>query len=147
MPNKVEIANGDTGASYSASAPLAVAANDFPVGATPITGTSGNVANASAVATLTASAGLTNYITGFDVSGSGATAGSIVVVTVAGLLGGSLTFTHAAVTGATVLNSPLRIVFPKPIPANTTNTAITVTCPALGAGNTNNVANAFGYRL
>lgn len=38
--------------------------------------------------------------------------------------------------------------FPYPgtlVNANSGNAANTVTCPALGAGNTNNVVNAFGF--
>lgn len=108
--------------------------------------TSGNVANAIATATMPAVATSTNYITGFDVTGSGATVGLVVVVTVAGLLGGSITFTYSFATGATAANTPLSIRFPSPIPASAINTAITVTCAASGAGGTNNVVNAYGYK-
>lgn len=121
------------------------AASPLPMGATPIMANSGNAANASAIATLAAVAGRVNNIVGFDVTGSGATAGLPVVVTVAGLLGGSLTFTYCAAVGALLSNSPLAVRFPMPIPASGANVAITVTCPALGLGATNNVVNAYGY--
>lgn len=137
----------DLGVPFSSTAPFPVAPSDLPSGATAITGTSGNVANASAVATLAASATKLTYISGFDVTGSGATAGAVVVVTVAGLAGGSLTFTSASATGATALNTPMNIRFPRPIASSAINTAITVTCAALGAGSTNNVVNAYGYQL
>lgn len=108
--------------------------------------TSGNVANAIATATMPAVATSTNYITGFDVTGSGATVALPVVVTVAGLLGGSMTFTYVAIAGALLANTPLSIRFPSPMPASAVNIAITVTCAALGIGSTNNVVNAYGYK-
>ena len=114
-------------------------------GAANVVATSGNAANAIAIATLPAVAAKTTYITGFDVTGSGATAGLPVVVTIAGLFGGSITYTYSAAVGALVANTPLSIRFPVPMPASAVNTAITVTCPALGLGATNNVVNAFGY--
>lgn len=114
-------------------------------GAANVTATSGNAANAIATATLPAVAAKTTYITGFDVTGSGATAGLPVVVTVAGLLGGSMTYTYSAAVGALVANTPLSIRFPVALPSSAVNTAITVTCPALGIGATNNVINAFGF--
>ena len=114
-------------------------------GAANVVATSGNAANAIAIATLPAVAAKTTYITGFDVTGSGATAGLPVAVTVAGLLGGSITYTYVAATGALLPNTPLSIRFPAPMPASAVNTAITVSCAALGVGSTNNVVNAFGY--
>ena len=114
---------------------------------TPIAATSGNVANASAVATLAAVATKTTYITGFSVTGGGATAGLPVIVTVAGLVGGTLSFIYAAVAGVLVANTPLHIQFAEPIPASAINTTIVVTCPALGAGNTHNCVTAQGFQL
>ena len=136
----------------SASHPMPVAQVPYPTDsagavATPIKASSGNVANASGVATLAAVATKTTYITGFDVTGSGATVGAAVSVTVAGLLGGTATYTAVAATGATVGNAPLVVRFDPPLPASAVNTAIVVTCPALGAGNTNNTVNAYGYYL
>lgn len=117
------------------------------VGAVSKSSTSGNVAAAVATATIAATAAKTNYITGFQVTGAGATAGAVVSVTVTGLLGGTVTYTYAAATGATVANQPLNVAFYPPIPASTTNTAIVVSCPSLGAGNTNNTVNVQGYTL
>lgn len=124
---------------------MPASASIIPVGATQISGTSGNVANAAAVATLTGVSGRLAYITGFYITGTGATAAAAVSVTVAGLLGGTLTFTYAAAAGASVANTPLLVNFPTPIPASGQNVSIVVTCPALGAGNTNNTAVAVGY--
>ena len=116
-------------------------------GLTQTTQSSGNVANATAAATLTGAAGKTTYLSGFSVTGSGAVAASVVSVTVTGLLGGTATYTYAAVAGATVGNTPLIITFDPPVPSSTTNTNIVVSCPALGAGNTNNTTVASGYTL
>lgn len=119
--------------------------SDYLPFSTPVSAASGNVANAQAVATLPAVAGKTNYLSGFTVTGSGATAGLPVVVTVTGLLGGTLSFVYTAAAGVLVANTPLVVTFARPIPASAVNTAIVVTCPALGAGNTNNAVVANGY--
>jgi hypothetical protein len=124
----------------------------YPLGAdgsdaTPVTAGSGNVANASAAATIPAVVGKTAYISGFTISGAGATAAAVVNPTVAGIISGTKTYTYCAVAGATLFNPVLDIQFCPPIPASAVNTAITVTCPALGAGNTNNTVNAYGFYL
>jgi hypothetical protein len=122
-------------------------ANAYAGGAIAITGASGNVANAPAVATLTSVAGKTAYISGFEITGSGATAGLPVSVTVVGLAGGTLTYTYSAAVGVLAGNLPLVVDFLPPLPASGQNVNIVVTCPALGAGNTNNTIVAHGYNL
>lgn len=107
---------------------------------------SGNVANASAAATLAAVAGKKNWITGFALTGSGATAAAVVNATVAGVEGGTQTYTFTFPAGAAVAAEPLVVTFPTPLPATGVNTAITVTLPAAGAGNTNAAANVYGFR-
>jgi hypothetical protein len=119
----------------------------YPSGATAITASSGNVAAATAAATLAAVAGKTTYITGFAITGTGATGALAVSVTVTGVITGTMTYTYAAAAGAAVENTPLVVQFPYPIPASTTNTTIVVSCPTLGTGNTNNTANAYGFQL
>lgn len=119
--------------------------SDYPAAAVALIAGSGNVANASAAATLTPTATTTAFITGFEVTGSGATAGLPVTVTVAGLLGGTRSYTYSFAAGALVGNSPLVVQFAPPLPASAVNTAIVVTCPASGAGGTNNTTVAHGY--
>lgn len=136
-----------SGLPISSTNPLPMSSAAYPSGATPLSAGSGNVANASAVATLTPASGKTAYITGFQISGAGATVALPVSVTVVGLLGGTRTFTHTAVAGALLANTPLLVNFPYPIPASAVDTNIVVTCPALGAGNTNNTVNAQGFYL
>lgn len=97
---------------------------------------SGNVANAQAQASITpSSATKTTYCSGIEVYAGGATVGLLVDVTVAGLLGGSRTFPFMAPLGIAIAAQPFVIDFNPPIPASAVNTAISVTLPALGAGN------------
>jgi len=121
----------------------------LPLGATPITATSGVVAAAAAVATLPGVAGKTTYISGFQCMGLGATAGSTVQVAVTGLISGTQTYLVTVPAGATLAASPypLSVAFDPPLPASAVNTAIVVTMPSLGAGNTAAVANAQGFQL
>lgn len=127
-------------------AKLVVVAGEYPPASTPITASSGNVANASAVATLAGAASLTTYITGFEVTAAGATAASVVSVTVTGTISGTLTYTLAVPAGVTTSVQPLIVQFSPPIPASAANTSVVVTVPALGAGNTNSTVVAHGYR-
>lgn len=120
---------------------------DYPTSATPLTASSANVANSAATATLAATEGVTNYLTGFHVTSSGSTAASVVTLTVTGLAGGTIRYTYVSVAGVTTRNEPLIVTFPKPIPASDQNTAIVVSLPALGAGNTNATVVALGYQL
>lgn len=124
-----------------------VGSGAFPSGATPLSASSGNVAAATAAATLAAASGKTTYITGFTVSGSGSVAALPVSVTVTGTIGGTQTYTYSASAGVLVGNTPLTVTFNPALPASATNTAIVVSCPTLGAGNTNNTTNAYGYQL
>lgn len=113
---------------------------------TPITASSGNVANASAVATLAAVAAKTTYLTGFQITAGGATAGADVTVTVTGVITGTMSYTFTFPTGAVVPAQPLVVPFPYPIPASAVNTAIVVTVPAGGTGNTNTTVSAQGFQ-
>lgn len=124
-----------------------VGLNGLPQAAVQVENSSGNVANSAAVATMAADATRTNYITGFEVTASGSTAGLPVSVTVAGILGGSLTYTFTFPAGVLVAAQPLTVEFPEAIPASAINTAITVTCPAGGAGNTNTTVNVHGFKV
>lgn len=132
-------------AAVRATNPLPVAGSPYPAGAVPLIAGSGNVANASAVATLTPTATTTMYLAGFEITGSGATAGLPATVTVAGLLGGTRSYTYNFAIGALVGNTPLVVQFDPPLPASAVNTAIVVTCPASGVGGTNNTVVAHGF--
>lgn len=115
--------------------------------ATPLQASSGNVAAATATATLTTAATQTTYLSGFDITGAGATAASVILATITGLLGGTRTYALTIPAGATTGITPLTVAFNPPLPASAANTAIVVSAPSFGAGNTNAVANAQGYLL
>lgn len=116
---------------------------------------SGNVAAALASATLAAfgqsanlgSASRTTYITGFELTGGGATAASIITGTITGLMGGTISFNVAIPVGATVGITPLVVEFPTPLPASAQATSIVVSFPSFGAGNTNACLNVHGFQL
>lgn len=118
-----------------------------PLEATPIIGVSGNVAAAAAVGTLAAAVGKRTFISGFSINSAGATAAAVVNATLAGLLGGTMTFPYVAVAGVTLKNADLVVTFYPPLPASADNTAIVLTLPSLGAGNTNAAVNAWGFQL
>ncbi len=120
---------------------------DYPPGAVPITATTGNMANFNDSAHLAAASGKTTYISGFEVSGSGATGALVVTVSVNNTVSGNMLYTYVFVAGVTTANTPLIVEFSRAIPANAPNTEITVNCPASGAGGTNNVVSAHGYQL
>lgn len=112
----------------------------------PVAGASGNVAAAAAVATLPGAAGLTTFIAGFEITAGGATAASCVSATVAGVVPGTLTYSYCAPAGVAVSGLPLLVQFNPPLPATSVNTAIVVTLPSLGSGNTSAAVVAHGYQ-
>lgn len=117
------------------------------VGGTALANSSGNVANASAVATLTGAVSISTYISGFTVTAAGATAGLPVIVTVTGLSGGTLSYIFSFPTGALVGATPLVVTFSTPMISSAANTNIVVTLPAGGVGNTHAAVSAIGYRV
>jgi hypothetical protein len=116
-------------------------------GATPESASSGNVAAGTAAASFAAATDVLNYLSGFVVTGSGATGASVVNFTITGLLGGTQTYNITVPAGATTTITPLVVTFPDPIQATAKNVAIAASLPTLGAGNTNASVNIFGYRL
>lgn len=124
-------------------------AQPYPMGAVPLA-VSATVSAAANNQTLAGVSGKTTYITGFDLSGTGATGASTITVTVTGLTN-TLSFfiTIPAGVGTAVFANQdvLQIRFPMPIPASGLNTAIVVNVPSYGTGNTNAGAAAYGYQL
>lgn len=119
----------------------------YPEGATVLQAASGNIAANTATATLVKSADQTCYLTGFDLTFAGATAGSNVILTIVGLLGGTRSYIVVVPAGAAVAGAPIVVRFDPPLPALTVNTDIVVSVPTLGAGNTHTSLNAQGYRV
>lgn len=118
----------------------------YPQGSTVVNATSGNVTAAVATATLPADANQFNFLAGFDITGCGATAGSVVDVTVTGVAGGTLTYKLVVPAGATVSHGFQQKFFDPPLKSSAKNTAIVVSCPSLGAGNLHNAVHAFGFK-
>ena len=117
----------------------------LPATATMVNANSGNQANANAIAAMPAVAGKTNYLTGFMVTAAGSTAGLVVNITITGLLGGTITLTFVFPAGVLIGATPIIYSLPFPLPASAPNTAITLTLPAGGLGNTNAAVNIQGF--
>ena len=95
--------------------------------------------------TQPAQAGKTNYCTGFEVTGAGATGASIVTVTLAS---GGTTVGNWSVTipaGATTTITPLIVEFTSPFVGSAPGQNMVLTVPSFGAGNTNASATMHGY--
>lgn len=138
---------GSTGVQGTPTNPTVVSVLPYPSGRVALSAGSAVVANAAAVATLTGTASTLVHIAGFEITGAGATAGLPVTVTLSGLLGGTRSYIYTFATGALLPNQTLAVQFDPPLPASAVNTPIVLTCPAGGAGNTANVANAHGFYL
>lgn len=118
----------------------------YPFGATPVIGNSGTLANVSGSASLPAVASRRNYIQGFTISGSGATGALVIECLLIGI-GTNLRYEYSVPAGATIGAPLYHITFPIPLPASAVNTAIQITLPAFGAGNTNATVNIYGYLI
>lgn len=121
------------------------AGEPLPYGGTAVTSSSGNVAAATAAATLPAVSAKTTYLSGFMFTSSGSTGALVVDCTVTGLISGTWTFSYTTVAGATLANAPLVVNLERPIPGSAVNTAIVVSCPTLGAGNAHAAMTAWGF--
>jgi hypothetical protein len=113
----------------------------------PVAGAASGAAQSNA-ASLAATANRTNYLEGFDITGGGATAASVIEVSVTGLAAGTLKYELNILAGATgPMNAQggFSVRFPQPLPASAVNTAITVTVPSFGAGNTNAAVVVYGF--
>jgi len=106
---------------------------------------SGNVAAATATATIPAVAGKTNYLTGYVVTASGATAGLPVNFTITGCVGGTITNTFVFPAGVLVGAVPLVVILTDPLAATGPNVAVVGSLPSSGAGGTNASVTLFGY--
>jgi hypothetical protein len=104
-------------------------------------------ANSVVTSTLPADTTRRTWISGFEITGSGATVGGPIVATVTGVVGGPLNYVLGVPAGVLLGINPLVVTFPRPIPSTAVNTAIAVSCPAFGAGNTNAAVVVHGFQL
>lgn len=130
-----------------ATAVPVIMSDPYPSGAVAVSCSTGNVAAATSTCTMPAASNKTTYITGFDITGSGATLGSAVTCTLTNTGSGTHSYTYVVVAGALLADVPLVKSFSTPIKATAQNTAPVLSCPSLGTGNTNMTINADGYQL
>src|SRR5205823_410835 len=88
---------------------------------TKVFNSSGNKANAVATAVIAAVVGKTSILDGFEITAAGATAGSVVNVTVSDGTW-TLNYTFVFPTGATTLATPLIVPLVRPLVASAPNT-------------------------
>src|SRR5580700_8414896 len=118
---------------------------------TPIVNGAKSGGAASIAPALPATVGKTNYLEGFEITGAGATAASVIEVSVTGLNGGTIYYELPIVAGVTLpafalTGNAFFVNFPEPIPATGPNVAITLNVPSFGAGNTNSAAVLYGFQ-
>jgi len=99
--------------------------------------------NAQITIALPAVAGKLNYVTGFEVSGVGSTAGGTINIHLDGIFGYPTYFVLKIPAGGAV--DPLIVQFTRPIPAVALNTAISLVVPAFGLGSTLQSASLHGF--
>jgi len=107
---------------------------------------SGNVAAATATATLAADANLFWYVTGFEIYMGGATAAAVVLATITGLLGGTITVPVQVQAIATGGVTQIVVEFMQPLAGAAQNTAVVLTLPSGGAGNLNAAVTLHGFK-
>src|SRR5713101_386681 len=114
---------------------------------TPITA-SATGTTAAITATLAGVANKTTYLTGLQVTSSGASAAGATTVTVTGTISGSLNYvvTQGAIAATGTDGASLIVPFPSPIPASAVNTAIAATT-TLVAGTTAGAVTLTGFQL
>lgn len=115
-------------------------------GAISVVAGSGNVAAATATATLPATQNRTTYLCGYIISGLGATAGSAATLTITGLASGTITSNVGVPAGATVPVNVVVTLAPSCQPASGPNTSIALAVGSFGTGNTNASIVAWGYQ-
>lgn len=130
------------------AAPLPALADGFPYGGA-LTASSGDVAAAVATATLAAPTLGQWAITGLEINGAYATAGSVVVCTVTGIVNGTMTIdvpVGLIAMTAGVPQAPITYSWPIALLANPT-TAVVFSCPSFGSGATHSSINIHGVLL
>lgn len=111
---------------------------------TAFTQTSTGAAAANTI-TVAALAGKTIYVTGFEITGDGSTAGTPITITLAfgGTTVGNYSLTPGAI--ATLAQVTVAFEFSAPIVSPTVGTNCVLTVPSFGAGNTAASATIHGY--
>jgi hypothetical protein len=118
-------------------------------GITPVANAGTVASNTSMTVSLAAASGKLNYIEGFDLTGGDCTVATTKLITITGTANQLNYLYFQQPTSSTVAFQPpgLSVRFPEPIPASASNTAITVTVPALGAGSDSIALTVFGVQM
>jgi hypothetical protein len=142
-PNALKVQGPDT-----LGTPIPVFTSLAGAGGVTQTFLSQSSANAAATnnVSLGAAVGQTTYVTGFQITGGGATGASNIAVTLANVVTGTNNYVIVVPAGATTSINPLVVQFVPPLPANAQNQIITLNVPSFGVGNTNAAASIQGYR-
>lgn len=96
--------------------------------------------------TLTGSAGLTTYMTGFEVTGAGATSASVIAISTTGVAGAQLQYSLVIPAGATTSITPLIVEFTEPVASSAVAGNIVLQVPSFGVGNTNVAVTIHGFK-
>jgi hypothetical protein len=106
---------------------------------------SGNKAATTATATFTHTGNNLFYVTGIECTASGATTALPVIVTLAGCLGGTMSWIFTFPAGVLIAAQPLIIEFNPPLPSVDANTDVVLTLPSSGTGGTNAAVVLHGF--
>lgn len=135
---------------YADPAPVAIPgivmtqeAGPFPVGATPVNAFA-TASNNTASAAIQGVVGKYAYVTGIDIVGTGATAGSVVTAQLQGLLGGTLSIPIGVPAGVTSSIVPISLRW-KGLIGATVSGQIALSVPAFGTGNASVGVAIYGY--
>jgi hypothetical protein len=96
------------------------------------------------VAELPAVALKRNYLSGFSITGGGATAASVITAVITGTVA-TWNIDIPVPTGVDLGIEPIIVTLASPIPASAVNTAIVLTVPSFGSGNTVASCAVWGY--
>lgn len=117
----------------------------YPPSSTPVFATAAATTGGIA-AQIPAAINQFTYLSGISISPGSATAAITLQVTVGNIVGGPFTwFIGAPATAAGTTGAPFTLVFNPPLRGSVTNSVITFTIGALGAGGVNQTINAWGY--
>jgi hypothetical protein len=119
--------------------------SDVPVMASGIN-VSSVTGGAAGSATIPAQPGQTAYMTGFEITSGGATAGLLLTATVTGLAGGTMSYVISIPTGATLSANPAWVSFYPALAASGPNVALTLNLPA-ASGRTAAALSVQGFYL
>lgn len=138
------LSGGSSGGELLAS--LSLTAGFDPSAAQTPQSSSASGGNAVQTATIPAVAGVFGFITSLRITGLGATAATEVTATLTGVQGGTINYPVSVPAGAAVPITPVIDSFgTRGLQASAVNTAIVLTLPAFGVGNTLEAVSITGY--